>query len=177
MRVIEYADTYSYVCGITPHKYKHAVYDAIQLYFKTMMRHTTYCTTMPFFFNKARRQTTHVTQPHPIPSGMRLDPLPSHKRGNTTTSWSKQRWHTAAPSLLISYIDQISETERGKEKEERSGREKGDKTHMSHLNVLIHFLVLRKREERLKEMGSKDLKREEREREFSTSRSKGYFWY
>jgi hypothetical protein len=42
MRVIEYADTYSYVRGIAPHKYKHAVYDAIQLYFKTMMRHTTY---------------------------------------------------------------------------------------------------------------------------------------
>jgi hypothetical protein len=97
-------------------------------------------------------------------------------------------WHTtcctAAPSLLISSIDQISETERGKGREEKSGREKGDKisshcqylkkkkgdkTHMSHLNLLIHFLVLRKREERLKEMESKDLKREERE--FSAEKS------
>jgi hypothetical protein len=37
MRIIEYADAYSYACGIAPHKYKQTVYSAMRPHFKIML--------------------------------------------------------------------------------------------------------------------------------------------
>jgi hypothetical protein len=36
MRIVEYADAYSYACGITPHKHKKTAYTAMRPHFKTM---------------------------------------------------------------------------------------------------------------------------------------------
>jgi hypothetical protein len=36
MRIVEYTDSYSYVCGIAQHKHNHTAYAAIRTYFKIM---------------------------------------------------------------------------------------------------------------------------------------------
>jgi hypothetical protein len=38
MHIVEYADAYSYACGIAPHKHKHITYAAMWPYFKTMIK-------------------------------------------------------------------------------------------------------------------------------------------